>query len=454
MLSGYDVFSGGAEYTGATSSTSKTGMKEDFLHYIWQHQYFSKMNVATTEGEPVQVLRIGYYNTDAGPDFKEALLRIGKVEWSGSVEIHLQASDWHRHQHQLDEKYDQVVLHVVWEADVAVHRIDGTLVPVLELKERIDLSLLQTYERLLQAKDAVPCAAFWPAVPEITKTLMLERALVERLEAKGEEVLQTLRSYSNDWEQTAYHALLRGFGFKANQQAFEELAKALPLSVVRRHQQSQLQLEALLFGQAGFLEETQDAYAAQLLKEYAFLSHKYDLTPRAMPRHRWNFLRMRPANFPTVRLAQLAAVLHQHQAFFSKMLEAQTVKQYEAVFQAPVSAYWQEHYLLGKQSKGLQKNMGKSSIQNLIINVAVPLLAAYASYSDNRQYLEKAVSLLEASKEGSNKITRHYEALGWQAKSAADNQAALSLYKRYCAPVNCMHCAIGNKVMKQSSSAA
>lgn len=429
-------------------------MKEDFLHYIWQHQYFSKVCLVTTEGEPLQVLRIGYYNTDAGPDFKEALVRIGEVEWSGSVEIHLKASDWHRHQHQLDEKYDQVVLHVVWEADVPVYRMNGTLVPVLALKKRIDLSLLQTYERLLHAKDAVPCAAFWPAVPEITKTLMLERALVERLEAKGEEVLQTLQSYSNDWEQTAYNVLLRGFGFKANQQPFEELAKALPLSVVRRHQQNVLQLEALLFGQAGFLEEPEDVYAAQLQKEYTFLSYKYSLAPRAMPRMRWNFLRMRPANFPTVRLAQLAAVLHQQQAFFSKVLEAQTVKQYEALFQTPVSAYWQEHYLIGKTGKGLQKSMGKSSVQNLIINVVVPLLAAYASYSDDRSYLEKAVTLLEALKEGSNKITRHYEELGWQAKSAADNQAALSLYKRYCGPVNCMHCAIGNKVMKQSSSAA
>ncbi|GAB3535407.1 DUF2851 family protein [Pontibacter brevis] len=429
-------------------------MKEDFLHYIWQHQYFSKMNLTTTEGEPLQVLRIGFYNTDAGPDFREVLLRIGEVEWSGSVEVHLRASDWHRHQHQLDEKYDQVVLHVVWEADVPVYRIDGTKVPVLLLQGRVDLSLLQTYEQLQQAKDAVPCAAFWPAVPQITKTLMLERALVERLEAKGEEVLQTLQYYTNDWEQTAYHILLRGYGFKANQQAFEELAKALPLTVVRRHQQSMLQLEALLFGQAGFLDDAGDAYTTQLQNEYSFLSHKYSLTAKAVPRHRWNFLRMRPANFPTVRLAQLAAVLHQQQAFFSKVLEAKTIKQYAALFQAPVSDYWQEHYLFGKQSKGLQKSMGKSSAHSLIINVAVPLLAAYAGFSDNRFYLEKALSLLEALKEESNKITRHYEELGWQAKSAADNQAALSLYKRYCAPVNCMHCAIGNKIMKQSNTAA
>jgi hypothetical protein len=430
-------------------------VKEDFLHYIWQHQYFSKLNLATIEGEPLQVLRIGYYNTDAGPDFREALLKIGEVEWSGSVEVHIKASDWHRHQHQFDQKYDQVVLHVVWEADKPVYRMDGTHVPVLELKTRTDLSLLHVYDRLLQEKNAIPCAAFWSSVPAITKTGMLERALVERLEAKGEQVLQMLQSYHNDWEQTTYHILLRGFGFKINQQAMEQLASALPLSVVRRHQHSLLQLEALLYGQAGFLEEPEDEYAVQLRKEYDFLSHKYKLGADALPRHLWNLLRMRPANFPTVRLAQLVAVLHRQQAFFSKVLAAGTVKQFENLFQAPVSAYWQKHYQLSREANTPQpQHMGKNSIQNLVINVAVPLLAAYAIYSGERLYMERAVSLLETLKEASNKFTRLYEELGWQAKSAADNQAALGLYHQYCAPVRCMRCAIGNKIMKQNSSAA
>lgn len=430
-------------------------MKEDFLHYIWQHQYFSKRDLATTEGEPLQVLRIGYYNTDAGPDFKEALLKIGEVEWSGSVEVHINASDWLRHQHQLDQKYDQVVLHVVWEADQSVYRMDGTQVPVLELKSRVELSLLHIYERLVQEKNEIPCAAFWPSVPAITKTLMLERALMERLEAKGDQVLQILQTYRNDWEQTAYHILLRGFGFKTNQQAMEQLAKALPYAVVRRHQHSLLQLEALLYGQAGFLEDAADDYAQQLRKEYDFLSHKYKLAEDALPRHLWNFLRMRPANFPTVRLAQLAAVLHGQQAFFSKVLASDTVRQFEILFRASVSAYWQQHYMFGREAKApLPKHMGKSSVQNLVINVAVPLLASYAIYSGDRLYMERAVSLLEQLKEASNQITRLYEELGWQARSAADNQAALGLYHLYCAPVNCLHCAIGNKIMKQNSPAA
>jgi len=423
-------------------------MKEDFLHYIWQHQYFDKSGLRTTAGEPLQVLRPGFYHADAGPDFKEALLRVGQVEWSGSVELHLRASDWYRHQHQLDGKYDQVVLHVVWEADQPVHRTDGSLVPVLELKEKIDLQLRQTYAQLQLAGSAVPCAAFWPAVPDITKTQMLERALVERLEAKGEQVLELYRATGNDWEQTAYMVLLRGFGFKINQEAFAQLAGALPLAVVRK-QQSLVQTEALLFGVAGFLEEVgEDVYGKELGKEYAFLCHKHKLTGQELKPHQWNFLRLRPANFPTLRLAQLAALLHRPQALFSVLLHTASVQAYEDIFRVPVSVYWQKHYLFGKESKASRKRMGKSSARNLIINVVVPLLAAYAAFSGERQYLEKALYLLEELKEESNKITRQYEQLGWKAKTAADNQAALGLFKNYCRPVNCLRCAIGNKILK------
>ena len=425
-------------------------MKEDFLHYIWRHQYFDRSEVSTADGEPVQVIRTGFYNTEAGPDFKEAIIKIGEVEWSGSVEVHLKASDWQRHQHHTDGKYDQVILHVVWEADKLVFRQNGTLIPVLELKGRVNLQLLHTYQQLQQARHAIHCAAFWPSVPEVTKIAMMERALIERLELKGEEVLQTYQSTGHDWEQTAYYTLLRGFGFKTNQLAFEQLAKALPFKVVRQHVASQFQLEALLFGQAGFLSEPTDDYAVQLAKEYTFLAHKYKLQP--LQPHQWNFLRMRPGNFPTVRLAQLVAVLHKRTSLFATLLELETVKAYEALFRAQVSEYWQRHYMFSRASKSKQQSMGKGSAQNLIINVVVPLLVAYASYSGNLQYQDKAIALLEQLKEDSNKHTRLYEELGWQAKTAADNQAALGLFRFYCEPVNCMQCGIGNKIMKQGVS--
>ncbi|MBB6611111.1 DUF2851 family protein [Pontibacter sp. Tf4] len=424
-------------------------MREDFLHYIWQHQYYRKTDLATTEGEPLQVLRTGYYNTDAGPDFREAIVKIGDVEWSGSVEIHLRASDWRRHNHQTDQKYDQVVLHVVWDADQTIVRTDGTIIPVLELKNRVDTTLLFTYKQLQEARTTIPCANVWPAVPEITKTMMLGRTLTERLEQKGHEALQTHANYNHDWEATAYHVLFKGFGFKINQQPIERLAQALPATIVRKHRQV-FQLEALLFGQAGFLADADGEYVQKLAKEYSFLSHKYSLRDTAMQRHHWNFMRMRPANFPTIRLAQLAAVLAHRQSFFAAIVEAQTIKQYEALFMVPVSEFWQTRFTLTSEPGSVTKAMGKGSAHNLIINVAVPLLAAYSQFTGDRTHLEKAIELLEKVKEASNKITRLYEELGWKANTAADNQAALSLYKNYCQPVNCLQCAIGNKILKQN----
>ncbi|NEM98626.1 DUF2851 family protein [Pontibacter burrus] len=424
-------------------------MKEDFLHYIWQHQYYRKTDLATMEGEPLQILRTGYYNTDAGPDFSEAIVRIGEVEWSGSVEIHLRASDWRRHNHQTDKKYDQVILHVVWEADETIARTDGTAIPVLELKGRVDTSLLYSYKQLQEASTTIPCANVWPAVAEITKTMMLGRALTERLEQKGLDILQLHSNYNHDWEATAYHVLFKGFGFKINQQPMERLAAALTATIIRKVQ-SVFQLEALLFGQAGFLEDADTDYAQQLAKEYRFLSHKFGLQDRAMQRHHWNFMRMRPANFPTIRLAQLAAVLSNRQSFFAAIVEAQTIKQYEALFMVPVTEFWQEHFTFSPEPTKATQTMGRGSAHNLIINVAVPLLAAFSQFTGDRVHLEKATELLEQVKEASNKYTRLYEAMGWKARSAADNQAALSLFRNYCQPVNCLQCAIGNKILKQN----
>ncbi|MDX5418422.1 MAG: DUF2851 family protein, partial [Hymenobacteraceae bacterium] len=239
-------------------------------------------------------------------------------------------------------------------------------------------------------------------------------------------------------------------GFKINQDPFEWLARALPVQIVRRHHDNLFQLEALLFGQAGFLVNPEDTYAAHLAKEYTYLSRKYTIKEQAMQRHHWNFLRMRPANFPTVRLAQLAALLAKHKSLFSTIIQTESPKAYDALWQAPVSAYWQKHYTFGAESRVVQLQLGKSSAQNLTINVAVPLLAAYASHTQEIGYLDKAVGLLEKVKEASNRITRQYEELGWKAASAADNQAALGLYKSYCQPVNCLRCAIGNKIMKQN----
>ena len=312
-------------------------MNEDFLAYVWKFQYFDKTALACTNGQPLAILRTGLQNFNAGPDFLDASIRLEDLTWAGAVELHVKASDWQKHQHVTDQKYDQVILHVVWENDMPVSRTDGSPVPVLELKNRVAPGLWQTYQQLRQPKPTIPCEPFLPAVSGITKTTMVERTLLERLEIKAGRLRKIYQNATYNWEETAYEALLSGFGFKINQAGFVKLAKALPFKTLQKHRHQPIALEALFFGQAGFLTKTfDDAYLQQLQKEHAFLKHKYNL-PAALQPADWNFLRLRPANFPTVRLAQLAALFSAHAHWFSAFLEHKTIKQFEAFFAAKPS---------------------------------------------------------------------------------------------------------------------
>ncbi|WP_044018135.1 DUF2851 family protein [Hymenobacter sp. APR13] len=430
-------------------------MQEDFLHYVWQHQYFDKTDLCTIDGQPITVLRPGMRNPDAGPDFLNARLQLGEVEWNGAVEIHLRASDWHRHQHQHDPKYDQVVLHVVYEADQAVLRLDGSEVPALALAPRIAPTLLATYEKLLataEATDALPCAPLLDTVPAVTRMSMVERALLERVEQKASVVEDLHQRLGQDWEATAYHALAAAFGFQKNSEPLARLAKALPLSIVRRHRHDARQLEALLFGQAGFLAETDatrhDAYLAGLRQEFAFLQHKYSLHGTALEAHEWNFLRLRPANFAPVRLAQLAAVLHARPALFDALLTAADVRTLTQFFQAPTTDYWRQHFRPGVPGK--VPALGKSSVQVLITNVVVPLRVAYARHVGQPELVESAVALLSELPAEHNHITDAYATQGFGHRSAADSQGLLALHRGYCTPRRCLHCAIGSRILQRT----
>ncbi|AYA36554.1 DUF2851 family protein [Hymenobacter oligotrophus] len=433
-------------------------MQEDFIHYVWQHQYFDKTLLRTEGGEDVTVLRPGYRNADAGPDFLNARLMIGDVEWNGAVEIHLRASDWHRHNHQADKKYDQVVLHVVHTADAPVHRTDGTPVPTLNLGPRIEPTLLAAYHALTNAPvpALLPCAGALPAVPELTRLMMVERVLLERVTEKA-AVLQALHARTgHDWESTAWHALAGGFGFKKNTEPLARLAQALPLSVLRKHRHDLRQTEALLFGQAGLLppaDSAPDEYCANLRGEYDFLAHKYNLGPAAMQAHEWNFLRLRPANFPTVRLAQLAALLHAQPRLFQPLLDAPDVRTLEKLLLVPVSEYWQSHYRPGVPAAKVP-GLGKSSAHLLIINVVVPLRIAHARSIDNQAGIEATVELLTQLPREQNSILAVYEALEFRHRSAADSQGLLALHNGYCAPRRCLHCAIGSRILQRNVSAA
>ncbi|UYZ64327.1 DUF2851 family protein [Hymenobacter weizhouensis] len=429
-------------------------MQEDFLHYVWQHQYFDKTDLQTEDGQPITVLRPGHRNPDAGPDFLNARLRLGEVEWNGAVEIHLRASDWHRHRHQHDPKYDQVILHVVHTADQPVQRTNATEIPALALAGRLAPELLAAYQRLREqpAEALLPCAPLLPQVPMLTRAMMTGRTLLERVEQKAAVVAGLHQQLAHDWEATAYHALAAGFGFQKNNEPLARLARALPLALLRRHRHDARQLEALVFGQAGFLEEDpateHDLYVQGLREEFAFLRHKYNLAGTALLRHDWNFLRLRPANFPTVRLAQLAALLHARPALFDALLTARDVRALEGFFAAPVSAYWRQHYQPGKP--GRVPALGKSSVHLLIINVVVPLRAAYGRHLGNPELVEDAVSLLEQLPAEHNHLTDAYQAAGFEHRSAADSQGLLALHRGYCAPRRCVQCSIGSHILQRS----
>ncbi len=429
-------------------------MKEDFLYYLWSQVAFDRADLRTTADEPLTILATGTRNADSGPDFAAARLRIGDVEWSGSVEMHLRASDWARHGHQHDPAYDQVILHVVWDADVDVFRQDGSLIPVLALRGRVAGGLIMRYNRLLDAESAIPCAGLVGAVPGVIRTVMRERALLERAEAKADRVAALLAETGTDWEAATWLTLLAGFGFKTNDDPMRRLGQVLPWQVVRRYRAQPADLEAVLLGQAGLIpppDPAENAYTTTLRQTWQHLQRKHQLDPATELRtHDWKFGRMRPSNFPPVRLAQLAAVLARHEHLLAGLRGASNSPRLLAeFFAAPVSAYWQAHYHFGRPAS-MAPQLGKASTHRLVMNVAVPVLVAYARYHHRPGDVEEALALLDRLPAEQNRVLAPYESLGFENRSAADSQGLLGLWNGYCAPKACLRCAIGANILKRA----
>ncbi len=431
-------------------------MKESFIHFIWQYQYFDKRDLQTTDGESLRILQQGMYNRqDAGPDFKGARLQIDGIDWHGDVELHLRASDWERHNHQEDAVYNRVTLHVVWENDKRIRRQDGSLVPQFVLKERVAPGVIAQYEQLMESIQPIPCAPRFAEVEPLVKVSMLDRSLLQRLQRKAGILLEWLKQAGGDWETVAWWLLAQNFGFKKNNEAFLRLAQNLPLHVLAKHRNQALQQEALLFGVAGFLphgEGEQDEYVQQLRQEWRFLGHKYTLTDCQLRAGEWKFLRMRPANFPTVRLAQLAAVVQAHHHLFSLFRDEPDVQKLLESLRQPLSAYWQTHYHIGKSFKSKLYPLGVSSAQNLLINTAAPLLAAYGLYINDENWVERAMDLLQGLPAEENNILRQWASLGLKPASAYDSQAMLELFKEFCQPKKCLQCTIGLHLLKREKA--
>ncbi len=423
-------------------------MKEDLLQYIWQFQYFNNKALQTVSGEKIEIQLPGTLNTNQGPDFTGAKIRIGKTLWAGNVELHINSSDWNLHRHSSDGNFNNIILHVVWNHDVEIADSNNNHLQALELKERVSKVLLNKYRELMEATNFIPCENQVHQVNELTLTNWKQRLLAERLVAKSERVLAILKQTNFHWEETFWRLIAGNFGLKVNSPHFQKIAESLPVSILAKHKNSIHHLEALLFGQAGLLnKQFEEKYPVMLQKEFKFYKQKYKLQ---FIDAELFFLRMRPANFPTIRLAQLAGLIYNSEHLFSKIKEAKSIKAVKEMLDVTANDYWNYHYIFDEETEFKEKKLGDQMINNIMINTVVPVLFAYGIHHDEKTYRDKAISWLEEISAEKNSITKGFERLRFSNKNAFDSQALIQLKNEYCNKKFCLHCAIGNSLLKRS----
>ena len=423
-------------------------MNEDFLHYVWLYKMFSKIDFKTTGNEHLSIIKSGLHNKNAGPDFLNAQLKIDGQTWIGNVEIHLKASDWYLHNHEKDLNYDAVILHVVWENDVAIYMKNNKPIPTLVLKNFIDETVLNKYKNLFLAPTTwLPCKNAISTVDKFIFNNWKERLFFDRLERKSEEINTLLQEKNNNFEAVLFQLLIKNFGLKVNGNSFLRLAQSVDYSVIKKLSFHANQLAALLFGQAGFLEEeTEDDYQKELRKEYDYLKHKFKLNH--IPKNEFSFFRMRPNNFPTIRIAQLVALFHKHQNLFSKLIALDNLEEFYELFTVVVNPFWQTHYNFDSISKKSPKKITTSFVDLLIINTIIPLQFLYQK-SRGEVDEEFFLVLLKKMKPEKNSIISKFFEIGVSSKNAFDTQALLELKNNYCAAKRCLECAIGNTILKR-----
>ena len=424
---------------------------EDFLHYVWKFRLFERLDLKTTAGEALEIFAVGIHNKDSGPDFQNARLRIGDTIWAGNVEVHISSSDWHKHNHTDDNAYGNVILHVVYRDDEPLIMPNGRPVSTLVLENRIPGDLYNRYHQLIFGKQTIiPCEAAIGLVDSITLYNWFTRILVERLEKRAETVAAALQLNRGDWEETFYQFLAANFGFKINALPFEMLAKSLPQSILGKHKNNAMQIEALVFGQAGFLTDALTGdYPRKLKNEYDFLKAKYNLTP--IDNHLWKFMRLRPQNFPTIRLPQFAALIVNSNHLFSKILEIKDVKVLRSLFtDVKVNIYWETHFRFDVESAPSAKNLGQASADILLLNTLALFLFSYGKHMQQPYFINRALTLLEHLPNENNKIIEDFDNLGVKIKTAFESQALLELKNNYCNYKKCLECGVGNKILKLS----
>ncbi|WP_279141722.1 DUF2851 family protein [Bacteroides acidifaciens] len=424
---------------------------EHLLHYVWKHKLFPLKVLQTTNGLPVEVIDPGLQNPNAGPDFFNAKLKINGILWVGNIEIHAHASDWFHHGHDSDKVYDSVILHVVGEADGEITRTNGEVIPQLQLT--CPEHIRAHYHELCVADQYPACYPVLASLPKLTVHSWLTALQTERLEQKARLITQRLEHCNNNWEDAFFITLARNFGFGLNGDAFETWAGLLPLRAVDKHRNDLFQIEALFYGLAGLFEDTflkkeqEDEYSLRLCKEFRYLQRKFEFT-RVMDATLWRFLRLRPENFPHIRLAQLAYLYQKGDKLFSRLLEAETLSEVRELLTTRTSAYWESHYLFGQTSLHKEKTLGERSKNLIIINTVTPFLYTYGLHKADERMCERAGRFLEELKAEDNHITRAWSNAGLPVATAADSQALIQLRKEYCDKRKCLFCRFGYEYLR------
>ena len=429
---------------------------EELLHYVWKHKLLPLTELQTTDGRVIEILDPGLHNRNAGPDFFNAKVKIGGTLWVGNVEIHMKSSDWYRHGHDRDAHYNNVVLHVVTLADMEAKTQDGNYLPQMVLQ--IPQPLKGNYEELLHNDQYPPCYRIIPDLTRLTVHSWMAALQTERLEQKTEAIQRRVDQCDGSWEDAYFVTLARNYGFGINGEAFEQWALNVPLRAVGKHRDDLFQIEAIFMGQAGLLQlesiperyqadALNEGYFAKLRNEYLYLAHKFTLTP--MSYEPWQFLRLRPQNFPHIRIAQLANLYYERKAGLSVLLECETLEQLRQLLQTHVTPYWETHFLFGAESPQSSKKTSISSANLLIINTAIPMLFAVGRHRQNEKYCDRAFDFLEQLKAEDNHIIRMWKACGLEVNTAGDSQALIQLKKQYCDKRDCLRCRIGYEYLRK-----
>ena len=429
---------------------------EQLLHYTWKHKLYPLKELTTSDGQRVEIVDPGLHNRNAGPDFFNAKIRIGSTMWVGNVEIHDKSSDWYQHGHDKDSRYDNVVLHVAAELDTEVMKSNGEYVPQLQLSVPDDV--LQHYDELQETDEYPPCYKVIPDLSALIIHSWMAALQTERLEQKTEAIRKRAELCNGSWEDAYFVTLARNYGFGINGEVFEQWAYNIPLNAVAHHRDDLFQIEAIFMGQAGLLEldsipeyyqkdALNDGYFAKLRNEYQYLAHKFSMKP--IDFKLWRFLRLRPQNFPHIRISQLANLYYQQKAGLSQLIECETLDELKNVLKSQVTPYWETHYTFGSTSPKNEKHLSYGSINLLMINTAIPMLFAYGRHTSKEVLCDRAFDFLEQLKAENNHIIRMWQQVGLPVKTAGDSQALIQLKKEYCDKKECLRCRFGYEYLRR-----